>query len=414
MHRSVLRADDMRRENRRRILRDVRHAGSAAQGDIAARTGLSAATVSSIAGELLECGALLRETQNSDLRTARGRPRLSVSLNGEAARAGVIIVQAERIVSAVCRFDGTIVSRGHTHLPVPDLAPDELVDAVLDHLGGHAGDLSESGIRHITMGFQGITDRQERRLLWSPVTAFSDAGLADLVEEKSGISASIRNDSDMVTLALLNDDRHTLGSDFCMILLSQGVGMGLVLGGRIVNGIQSSATEFGHMVYAAGGDRCRCGRRGCIEAYAGGYAIQRRATGRPDGPVTDSPVMQADIEAIARAAAEGDSDARAAATAAGHALGVGLANIFCLFDPVPVALVGRGTHLMHHMEPAMRKALADHASADLADTISFDVHTEALPLLISGCSRDALDRIDERFAAFEALQPDRLETRETV
>ena len=84
-------------------------------------------------------------------------------------------------------------------------------------------------------------------------------------------------------------DPERYRNDFIAILLSHGIGMGMVLRGELFTGTQSSGGEFGHMIHRPGGALCRCGRRGCIEAYAGNYAIWRNAQGMPEDspPVAD-------------------------------------------------------------------------------------------------------------------------------
>jgi predicted NBD/HSP70 family sugar kinase len=117
--------------------------------------------------------------------------------------------------------------------------------------------------------------------------------------------------------------------------------MGLFLRGQIVNGTQSSGTEFGHMMYKAGGALCRCGARGCIEANAGDYAIMRRYRQQPfDG--AGQPRDRRRPRPRRQAAREGDPLARETFAAAGRALGSGLAGIYALVDPFRVAFAGHG------------------------------------------------------------------------
>jgi len=71
-----------------------------------------------------------------------------------------------------------------------------------------------------------------------------------------------------------------------VVLLGRGVGLGIVSGGDLAHGLTSSAGEWGHLKIERGGRLCRCGGRGCVEAYLGADAILqswRDAGGRPDG-----------------------------------------------------------------------------------------------------------------------------------
>ncbi|HEX6751096.1 MAG TPA: ROK family protein [Longimicrobium sp.] len=65
--------------------------------------------------------------------------------------------------------------------------------------------------------------------------------------------------------------------DLLVLFLGTGVGGGAVIGGRLLEGSGGVAGEFGHLTVIAGGRQCRCGNRGCLEAYCGGWAIEERA-----------------------------------------------------------------------------------------------------------------------------------------
>src|SRR5690606_10640563 len=93
------------------------------------------------------------------------------------------------------------------------------------------------------------------------------------------VPVAVANDCKLIARALHASEPDYFGDSFAAVLLSHGIGMGLFVNGNLVGGIGSSATEFGHMTFQPGGARCRCGRRGCIEAYAGDYGIWRAAHG---------------------------------------------------------------------------------------------------------------------------------------
>ena len=127
------------------------------------------------------------------------------------------------------------------------------------------------------LAIQGITDARARTMLWSPITPHSDIRFADMLEREFAIPTTVENDCNMMAVALRWRDPERYRDDFIAILLSHGIGMGLVLKGELFTGTQSSGGEFGHMIHRPGGALCRCGRRGCVEAYAGNYAIWRNA-----------------------------------------------------------------------------------------------------------------------------------------
>lgn len=119
------------------------------------------------------------------------------------------------------------------------------------------------------------------------------------------------------------------------VTLGTGVGGGLIVDGKLHRGATGSAGELGHVVVAAGGARCRCGKRGCLEAYAGTYGIQRiarRVMRRPPSPLTP--------KALADAARAGVPGAKKVWDEYGTWLGLGLANAVMLLNPDAVLVLG--------------------------------------------------------------------------
>ncbi len=124
-----------------------------------------------------------------------------------------------------------------------------------------------------------------------------------------------------------------------------------MIGGRLYRGADSLAGEIGHMVVDPGGPRCICGRRGCLEAFAAGPAIARRArellaSHHPSGEgriileLVGGDPSRITAREVAAAAAQGDPLAAEILREAGEALGFGLAQAITLLNPERVALGG--------------------------------------------------------------------------
>jgi len=148
------------------------------------------------------------------------------------------------------------------------------------------------------------------------------------------------------------------GSDHVMgVTVSTGVGAGLVLGGRRIDGATGNAGHLGHVVVDPLGPPCSCGGRGCAEAVARGpaiaaYAVELGWTGAATGL------------AVAEGARAGDAPCRAAYTRAGRALGIAIASTAALLD-LDVVVVGGGISQAGEVfwEP-LRAAFDDHAGWD--------------------------------------------------
>ena len=259
--------------------------------------------------------------------------------------------------------------------------------------------VTDHRVMRMVMAVQGITDQAERRLLWSPITPHEDIDFSAILQDRFGIPTTVENDCNMIAEALRwrNPDRYA--RDFIALLLSHGIGMGMVLRGQLFTGTQSSGGEFGHMIHRPGGALCRCGRRGCIEAYAGNYAIWRNAHGLPDDSSVTGDISDDDMKALAARARAGAGPEREAFRIAGEAIGFGLGSLFALIDPAPVAIVGHGALAFDLIEEPVRTAIARTAGGQHSGAISFDTEPDEMPLIREGCAMRALTYVDQEIFA---------------
>ncbi|CAN0597347.1 unnamed protein product, partial [Laminaria digitata] len=167
-------------------------------------------------------------------------------------------------------------------------------------------------LSRVAVGVQGITDGDGAHMLWSPITSERDLPIGAWLGEAFGVPVKVSNDSDLIAVALNWRYPERYDENFAAVLVSPGVGMGLFLNGHLANGTRSSGMEFGHMTHIPGGALCRCGRLGCVEAYAGDYAISRRAKGEDEHTPPSAVFTATEIDAITEAADAGDTRARAA------------------------------------------------------------------------------------------------------
>lgn len=397
----VIRSNEVRWRNRGQVLSAVRTGGLVSRTDIGRKTGLSAATVSAITSDLIADGFLIQPSETSQMSASgrRGRPKVALSINPMAALIGVVIFQFNRVSAAIVDYSGATISQCSTELTSADLSREAIRDALVDSLQEalDASGQRKSLLMRIAVSVQGVTDVSGKYLLWSPITCQRDLPVAGWMRQAFGVAASVSNDCDLMARALNRREPERYGTSFASIMLSYGVGMGLFLRGDIINGLNTSGTEFGHMVFQPGGALCRCGRFGCVEAYAGDYAIQRAALGRPSDTPPPSLSEPIDFAKISDLAHSGDARAIHAIEEAGRAIGTGLVSLFALVDAFPIALIGQGTIVFDLMEPAIRKALQGAVAGEGAG-IDIHCYTDETPLVAEGCALTALVVLDEEIA----------------
>src|SRR5690606_10605420 len=168
--------------------------------------------------------------------------------------------------------------------------------------------------------------------------------------------------------------------------------------------------EFGHMIHRPDGALCRCGRRGCIEAYAGNYAIWRNARGLPADEIPSLDIGDDEMKALADDARNGDEAAARAFFIAGEAIGFGLGSLFALIDPAPVAMVGHGSLAFDLIGEPMRAAIARTAGGQHSGAISFATEPDEMPLIREGCAMRGLTFVDRQISAGRPVGARRAQT----
>jgi predicted NBD/HSP70 family sugar kinase len=396
-----IRHDDLRKRNRAMVISAIRRAGQASRTGIAATTGLSHSTISAISADLIAEG-ILAEAKNGETNALkRGRPQVAIGLDPEAATVVTIVLLFNFLMVSVVDFAGRTIVEQRKKLSTFDLSADDLVGECIATVRSQLARRGQSGrpVRRIVLAVQGTTDADHHTLLWSPITPHEGIDFGGRLESAFGAPVTVENDCNMIAMALRWRDPERYRNDFIAILLSHGIGMGLVLKGELFTGTQSSGGEFGHMVHRPDGALCRCGRRGCVEAYAGNYAIWRSARGDSEDEAPVSDIGAADMAALAAAARDHDGPEREAYRRAGEALGYGLGSLFALIDPAPVAMVGIGAGAFDLIEPALRTAIALTAGGQHSKAISFATDSDEIPLIALGCAMRALTFIDQEVLA---------------
>lgn len=213
----------------------------------------------------------------------------------------------------------------------------------------------------VGVGFAGIVTR-DGVVRYGPNVRVADLPLGSELEERLGVAVAVLNDATAAAWGERQAGAARGIDDVVMLTLGTGVGGGLVVGGRLVEGAHGFAAELGHVVVEDGGRRCPCGNHGCLEAYASGTAIAVAARERLEEAGEDASTLGGRAvtgEAVVAAAAEDDDVAVAVLTEAGRWLGVGLTSLVNALDPARVvvgggAVAGTGPWML----PAAREVVA--------------------------------------------------------
>lgn len=396
-----VRHDDLRRRNRAMVLTALRAADQRSRTEIANLTGLSNSTISAITSNMIGEGVLAELKGGDNGLARRGRPQVALALNPELASVVAVMLTLNHLSATVIDYAGNEVDEEIERLQTQALDREALIGAVIGCVRRVVDRQRERGRRpsRIAVAVQGITSSDSSSMLWSPITPQENTPFAPALAAAFGIPATVENDCNMIAVALKWRNPKRYRDDFFAVMLSDGIGMGLMTKGQLFSGTHSSGGEFGHMIHIPDGALCRCGRRGCIEAYAGNYALMRNASGGRENDPPAADFSQAEIQKLADAARAFEGPERAAFVTAGRAIGFGLGSLFAVFDPAPVAIVGPGALAFDMLEGPIRDAISRTAGGQHSGAISFEAEPNEMPLIRQGCAMTALTKVDAELVA---------------
>jgi len=327
-----------RQAGRRQVLSVIRKAGQIARIDIADQISGSPATVTAITAELLEEGLIEEQRpKNPPDGSPRGRPRVALNIRGEAHMLAGVKVASHAVSVCFLDFEGKGKGVYEAEMPEPALSAADMVIFLRKTLeeACTANGLSLNALSGVGLGVAGIVDAPRGLVYWSPTLTERNVPLRDLLSTVLPMPVFIDNDANLVAKAeqLFGEGQGV--SDFIVVTIEQGVGMGIVIDNRIYRGTRGCGAEFGHTKVQLDGALCRCGQRGCLEAYVADYALLREAG------TLNLPDMELNpLEALFQAAKGGDETARSIFHRASRMFALGLANIINIFDPKLIILSG--------------------------------------------------------------------------
>ncbi len=263
--------------------------------------------------------------------------RIGIDLGGTNIAAG-LVDESMRIV------DKASVST-RAPRPMADLADDiaALVRKLLERGGLDRQDLAAVGV-----GVPGTANRENGHLEDANNLGFDDEPFLPVLEERlEGLPVRFGNDANAAAWGEYRAGDYPEDS-FIMMTIGTGIGGGVILNGKLWDGINGAAAEFGHMVIRRDGAPCTCGRRGCFEAYASAAALVRQARERMQMEVRTrlwtlcgGDPGRLEAKTVFDGAAAGDRASIELLDAYTTSLAEGTANIINLFQPA-VLCVGGG------------------------------------------------------------------------
>ncbi|MFT6658012.1 ROK family protein [Maritalea sp.] len=337
---------EQRTIGRRAILTQIRRIGPIPRIELSEQTGISRATVTTVTAELIDRGLVEEipvEPEGKDFK--RGRPKVDLKIRGDAFLVAGVKLANKSIAIVFTNFSGDVVGEFEAPLDRTNYSPQDLVKTFRKKIeqACNVADIKLDNISAVGLGLAGIVDTTLGVVRWSPSLSSRNVELGKMLEENLGKPIFIDNDANLVAKAEQHFGMGKNVSDFLVVTIENGVGMGIVLGNELYRGTRGCGAEFGHTKVHLDGALCRCGQRGCLEAYVADYALLREGSlGQIKG---SSDADQDEVAALIESAKQGDKTAQTILQRASRMFAMGLSNLINIFDPQLIILSGERMQL---------------------------------------------------------------------
>jgi len=344
--------------NRNLLLNIIRREGQLSRTHLIEVSGLSAGAVSQIVNELLDNHWLLEVGEGE---YTGGRRQMLLRLNPDAGYAVGLKLMERRVVCAVTNFEGNILYYAESQVDgtyepeamAANIA--RMVTATLD-----AARIPGERVLGVGVGLAGVIHPQQGIVHYSPFLGWRDVALAALVQAHLHLPVYVENDVNTLTLSeqLFGAGRHQ--SNFVVVTIGRGIGMGMVLNGQLYQGSRGGAGELGHILLNLPFARDHGLEAGTLEGLAADPAVLRSVNGHGEATA---------LAQVVDEARAGNADARRALALSGEYLGVGLATVINILCPPLIIVSGEGVAAGDFRLSAMYEAMRRYTFNGLLDGV---------------------------------------------
>jgi predicted NBD/HSP70 family sugar kinase len=387
----------VRRHNLSLVLRLLASQGPRSRAGVAAVSGLTRATVSSLVADLIARGLLKELGPGSDQRV--GRPATMLQVDG--AKVVTIGMEIDVGFTSVLANDlaGNSVYRRRCPIGGASLQFDDLVPTLVSELRRAIEVVESEGRRVVglTVAVPGIADVEHGVVTHAPNLGWRKVPLGERLHAALGehLPITVDNEANLGALAEYRVGPRSGTNHLVYLLAAHGVGAGVIIGGEVFRGASGAAGEVGHTTVQPGGLQCACGSIGCWETTVSLRALL-------DGVVPDqaakiladrrlSPEEKLAV-VIARAQAD-DPLAIAGLRTFGRWLGIGLANIIDSFNPQAIVLAGFLPMVAPWVLPEALAAVRANSLADSAEGCSIELSSLGFSAAALGGAIHASERV---------------------
>ena len=347
---------DTKEHNTTLVLKTIYHSKTLSRADIARATRLTRTTVSEIVSDLLDTG-MVREIGLGP--STLGKPPTLVAFQPDARQLICVDLGEEAFQGALVNLHGDVLHR--CSLPLDEAKGDAamgLVHRLVEDLSA----LRTAPLLGIGIGTPGPVDPDRGVIHLAVNRAWANLDLRKSLSARFQVPIHIANDCHVAALAESAYGGHGRSPNLVLIKVGEGIGSGLVFGGKLHAGDGFSAGEIGHLCVTRGGLPCTCGNLGCLETVASTPALLRQAREEarrdPASPFGQAAALKGvSLPFLKEACAEGDPQATALAWDLGTHLGIVAASFAVVLNIHRIVISGMPSLFGEPLLEAMRAEL---------------------------------------------------------
>jgi len=312
--------------NRSLILKRIIEHEKISRADLSKITGLNKATISVQVADLLD-EELIYETQQEH--TTVGRRPILLSLNKKAGYVLGVDLDYKRIQYTLSDLLGNPVMTEVVELDQDDY--ETTIQLLIKHIKEYKKKCPKSkyGLVSVVIGIHGTINKEDESILFVPKYQWHHKHIKHDLEKELNLPIAIENNANLSAYSERVYFHHECDNLLTLILTS-GIGAGIMIDGKLQRGYHGYAGEMGHMIITPGENQCRCGNKGCWELYSSEVSLLEKLAKHQNKSISYKDVKQLIDEKDPTTTQEMEEFI--------NYLSIGINNIINLFNPETLVL----------------------------------------------------------------------------
>ncbi|ELZ1260295.1 ROK family protein [Vibrio fluvialis] len=355
--------DHIKQVNAGRVYKLIDQKGPISRIDLSKESELAPASITKITRELIEAH-LIHETTVQEA-ISRGRPAVGLQTNNEGWQFLSMRLGRGYLTIALHELGGDVLI--DTKIDIHEIDQDDVLERLLfeidEFFQTYAAQLDR--VTSIAITLPGLVNSEQGIVLQMPHYNVANLALGPEIYKATGLPVFVANDTRAWALAEKLFGHSQDVDNSVLISIHHGLGAGIILDGRVLQGRHGNIGELGHIQIDPNGKRCHCGNIGCLETVASSQAIREQVAERLAAGEASSLSEKAHeditIEDICAAAAEGDPLAVDVVETLGRYLGSAIAIVINLFNPEKVLIGGVINQAKNVLYPAIQRCIEEQS-----------------------------------------------------